>query len=55
MRRTVNKIWVVLMVFSIMGFGGYAFAAQETGYGPHYRGGGYYGHGPAGAGSAHRL
>jgi zinc resistance-associated protein len=45
MRRTANKILVVLMVFSIMGFGGYAFAAQETGNGPHYRGWGYYGHG----------
>jgi zinc resistance-associated protein len=45
MRGTVNKILVVLMVFSIMGFGGYAFAAQETGYGPNYRGWGYYGHG----------
>ena len=44
MKRTVNKILVVLTIFSIMGFGGYAFAVQDTGYGPHSRQWGDYGH-----------
>jgi zinc resistance-associated protein len=37
MRRTANKILFVLTVFSLMGFGVYAFAGQEMGNGPHGR------------------
>jgi zinc resistance-associated protein len=44
MRRTARKIFVVLMVFSIVGFGGYAFAGQET-YGSPYGGWGHHGPG----------
>jgi zinc resistance-associated protein len=44
MRRTTSKLFVILMVISVIGFGGYAFAGQETGYGPPYRG--WEHHGP---------
>jgi hypothetical protein len=43
MRRISNKIFVVLVVFSIIGFGGFAFAGHEKDFGPHYRGRGHHG------------
>ena len=43
MRRTLNKIFIVLTVFSIIGFGGFAFAGHEADFGPHYRGWGHHG------------
>jgi zinc resistance-associated protein len=45
MGRIASKILVVLMVFTVMGFGSYAFADQETGYGRHDRGRGHHGPG----------
>ena len=43
MRGTLNKIFVVLAVFSIVGLGGFAFAGHEKDFGPHNRGRGHYG------------
>jgi zinc resistance-associated protein len=45
MRRTASKILVVLTVFSLMGFGVYAFAGQENGDGQHNRESRHYGPG----------
>jgi len=39
MKRTASKILVVLTVFTVMGFGVYAFADGGMGYGRHHRGG----------------
>lgn len=39
MKRIASKILVVLTVFTVMGFGVYAFADGEMGYGRHHRGG----------------
>jgi zinc resistance-associated protein len=39
MKRIASKILVVLTVFTVMGFGVYAFADQGMGYGRHHRGG----------------
>jgi zinc resistance-associated protein len=45
MRCTASKVLVVLTVFSLMAFGGYAFAGQEMGDGPHNREWGHHGPG----------
>jgi hypothetical protein len=43
MKRIASKILVVLTVFTIMGFGVYAFADGGMGYGRHHRGEGHHG------------
>jgi len=40
MKRTATKILAVLTVFTVMGFGLYAYAEQEMSYGRHHRSGG---------------
>lgn len=46
MKRVATKIFVVLTLFTVFGFGVYAFADQEMGYERHQRGWGH--HGPGG-------
>jgi hypothetical protein len=43
MKRIASKILVVLTVFTVMGFGVYAFADGEMGYGRHRVGGNHHG------------
>ena len=50
MKRIASKILVVLTVFTIMGFGVYAFADGGMGYGRHHRGEGHHGRGWQGEG-----
>ena len=45
MKRTASKILVVVTVFTVMGFGVYAFAEGGMGYGKHHRGWGHHGPG----------
>lgn len=45
MKRIASKILVVLTIFTVMGFGVYAFADEGMGYGRHHGGWGHHGPG----------
>jgi zinc resistance-associated protein len=45
MKRVARKIFIVVTVFTVMGFGVYAFADEGMGYGRHHRGRSHHGPG----------
>ena len=44
MKQITSKILIVLTVFTVMGFGVYAFADEEMSYGRYHGGWGHHGH-----------